>query len=87
MSYNNKIDIGKIIYIANRKERENWVKINEYCKLNKKYQEELVREAFVGIKKYNKAKFDKINDPNTSDGERAAILTEYIITKILMGLI
>lgn len=83
MSYHNdEIDFEKIIEEANRKKRERWIEINEYCERNNKKQVELVREAFESIKRHNKKKYDKIKDSNTSDWERASLIIEDILTTI-----
>jgi len=83
MSYSNyKINFRKIIEEANRKDRERWIKISEYCEKSRKNQVELVREAVERIKTNNKKKYDKINDPNTPEWERAVLIIEDILTTI-----
>ena len=83
MSYpSDKIDFGKIIEEAKRKESNRWIKINEYCKKNRINQIELVRKEFERIKRYNKKKHDKINNSNTSDWERWSLILEDILTTI-----
>jgi uncharacterized protein YfaT (DUF1175 family) len=83
MSYPNyKINFRKIIEEANRKDRERWIKINEYCEKRRKNQVELVREAVERIRRNNQKKYDKINDPKTPDWERAALIIEDILTTL-----
>lgn len=83
MSYTNyKINFRKIIEEANKKDRERWVKINEHCEKSRKNQVELVREAVERIKRNNKRKYEKINDPNTPEWERAALIIEDILTTL-----
>lgn len=83
MSYTNyKINFRKIIEEANRKDKERWTKINEYCEKSRKNQVELAREAVERIRINNKKKYDKINDPETPDWERAALIIEDILTTL-----
>lgn len=77
-----KINFGKIIEEANKKDRERWEKINEKSENSRKNQVELVREAVERIKRNNKKKYEKINDPNTPEWERAALIIEDILTTL-----
>jgi len=80
MSYPNyKLDLGKIIQEVNQREKEKWERIMEYCRKNNKNQRELVREAFEDIKRRNKEKLKKLEDPNDYL-ERVASLNDKLFS-------
>jgi hypothetical protein len=78
----NEIDVGALIREANRKEREKWNKVIEYCKKKGIEQERLVRDAFDYVKEYNKKYYAQMNDPSIPKAQRDAIRFQKTLEEI-----
>ncbi len=82
MLYHDEIDIGLFIREANRREREKWKKVVEFCKKKGIEQEKFIRDAFDYIKKYNKKYYAQMNDSRLPKAQRDAIRFQRIIEEI-----